>query len=364
VTAIDIRLPHFIEDDAIADAESPFVRNFTLSLQSVICHRGTDLSSGHYVCFIRGTTQVADGDFRSTRRLSTSSQPPQYPVERWFKHDDLALSRVIQVPNIVEALNEEMPYLLFYQVQPTYKPQSSDIEPPAYSESGIDVTVSQSSPVTEQKIEQDYFDGAISPRLSADIERPRRSINLPDDRRDIATLLQEASDKIGPSANLDDRRGSVTFDESLTSERSSIRVPDITSTPATPTEETTGQRLSRAASKFRTGSKSRPTSSSGDSRISATISRLAQRSREQLQQPSAPNGTAMDSSIAMTDGSADPAERLPSGAVTPNKGASKGKRPNKGKESIESSENRNQEKHEKHKVKVSKDMKPNECSIM
>ena len=140
---IDIKLPHFIEEDDRVDAESPLVRNFTLSLQSVICHRGSNLNSGHYVCFIRGAAEAADGDSRSSRRLSTGSQPPDYAIEQWFKHDDLAEPRVTMVPHIEQALKEEMPYLLFYQVQPIYEPsQSLNNEPPAYSP-WLDVHISQ-----------------------------------------------------------------------------------------------------------------------------------------------------------------------------------------------------------------------------
>jgi len=278
-------LPNFIEDDdRTDDSDSPLMRNFTLSLQSVICHRGTDLSSGHYVCFIRGTSQAADGDFHSARRLSTGSLPPEYPIERWFKHDDLAHRRVTRISNIVEALKEEMPYLLFYQVQPVFQASHHlEVEPPAYSDSGIDVKASGSSPSSEDR-PRDYFDGAtLTPRIS--VELPRRSINLPDDRqqilREVAAIITDP-EKSERRVSLEERRGSVTFEQTITSAGSSVRIPDITSTPATPLEETTGQRLSRAASKFRSGSKSRPTSSSGENRISSTFSRLAQRSVERL----------------------------------------------------------------------------------
>lgn len=142
----------------------------------------------------------------------------------------------------------------------------------------------RSSPGSSLQKEPDgYFAGSIphsisSPRLSGETDRPRRSINLPEERRgSVAELLQKAT------APPEDRRGSVTFDEStLNSEVNSIQLPEITSTPASPLEETTAQRLSRAASKFRGGSKSRPTSSSGENRISSTLSRLAQKSKEQL----------------------------------------------------------------------------------
>lgn len=135
---IDIHLPHFIEDDEVADRFSPLVRNFTLSLQSVICHRGNSLTGGHYVSYIRATTQI--GDSASSQRLSTEAQLPEYPVERWLRHDDLNNPRVTKVANIQKELKDEMSYLLFYQVQPVFEPPTQ-IEPPAYSVAGIDVNI-------------------------------------------------------------------------------------------------------------------------------------------------------------------------------------------------------------------------------
>lgn len=263
---LDIRLPHFIEDDMIPE-EGPLMGNFKLSLQSVICHRGNSLHSGHYVSFVRGAATVADGDSTSTRRLSSSSRPPQYPTDRWIRHDDLAQPDRVQYVDIEQALKDEMPYLLFYQVQPTYEiplPQGTDCHPPSY-DSGIDVRVSESSPLRSAKPDHSYFpsirdDSTPTFRLSAEIERPRHSINLPDERR-----------------------GSIAYtDTSVGSTASSFRAPEATSTPATPVEETTVQRISRAASKFAPGSRSRPASSSGENRISSTISRIAMRSKDQL----------------------------------------------------------------------------------
>lgn len=91
-------------------------------------------------------TETADGDSTSSRQLSNSSIPPSYPVDSWIKHDDLNNARVENV-DIEQALKDEMPFLLFYQVQPLHEmppANNYDIEPPAYAQdSGINVQVSE-----------------------------------------------------------------------------------------------------------------------------------------------------------------------------------------------------------------------------
>ncbi|KAH8594807.1 ubiquitin carboxyl-terminal hydrolase-domain-containing protein [Bisporella sp. PMI_857] len=232
---IDIRLPHFPDDDDVSDGPS-LMQKFKLSLVSFICHRGISTEEGHYVSFIRGTKKTSDGDSTSDKRLSSSSLPPVYPVEQWIRHDDLSSPRVCQV-DVEQALKDEMPFLLFYQVQQIYQDLAD--EPPSYEQiSTIDVRIQESSPL-EPKPDEGYFD-----RRSFEAE-PRRSLNMPDDRRSAGYIDSEPENRAS--------------------------VPEVKSTPVTPMEETTAQRLSRAASKFRAGSRSRPTSrpgSSGDNRMS------------------------------------------------------------------------------------------------
>ncbi|TVY45208.1 hypothetical protein LOCC1_G003507 [Lachnellula occidentalis] len=263
---LDIRLPHFIEEDMRPESD-PLMGNFKLSLQSVICHQGESVNSGHYISLVRGTTEAPDGDIRSSRRLSNIDHPPHYSSERWIKFDDLASPRVSYV-DIEQALRDETPYLLFYQVQPTveYSLPPCEVDPPSYVDSGIGLKVYSPS----EGIEESYFDGAAnesvptesathgpghSIRFSSELERPdtsRKSLNI-DERPD-------------------DRRGSTAMTEvSMASTVSSAAF----SSPVTPNEESTAQRMSRAAARFKkTGSKSRPTSASGEGRLSLTLQRL------------------------------------------------------------------------------------------
>lgn len=94
---IEIGLPHFIQDDQISEGSAPF-GNFKLSLQSIVCHRGNSVSSGHYVALVRGTDPTGDSSY-------------------WLRFDDLAADRITLI-DIDKALKEETPYLLFYQITP------------------------------------------------------------------------------------------------------------------------------------------------------------------------------------------------------------------------------------------------------
>lgn len=99
---IEIGLPHFIQDDRMDD-DGPLYGNFKLSLQSVVCHRGNSVDSGHYIALVRSETQQTIG------RHGDSNQ--------WLRFDDLASQRVTHI-DIERALTEETPYLLFYQILP------------------------------------------------------------------------------------------------------------------------------------------------------------------------------------------------------------------------------------------------------
>jgi hypothetical protein len=266
-TAVDIplqiALPHFIRDDKASD-DGPLFGNFNLVLQSVVCHRGTSVHAGHYIAFIRGTAKPRNQDHETQRRNSSDSELPEYAEDRWIKFDDLAPQRVTYV-DIEKALAEEMPYLLFYQVQPIYPDEPYDdpaLRPPSYQDSGIGMTVQEATPVrTTQpdpfppsRANSSYFEGeSVSteepkPRISFsdDAEQARQSLNLPDSSR----------------------RGSLAWTDTSTS--------SIPSGPVTPNEEVPSSRLSRAASRFgrRDKSKSRPSSHVDENRISATLSKL------------------------------------------------------------------------------------------
>lgn len=100
-------MPHFIQDDQLEEPGA-LHGNFKLSLQSVVCHRGNSVDSGHYIALVRGT--APPGTSESDHSISDGSKT-------WMRFDDLAPQR-ITVVDIEKALKEETPYLLFYQIAP------------------------------------------------------------------------------------------------------------------------------------------------------------------------------------------------------------------------------------------------------
>ncbi|KAI9794708.1 MAG: hypothetical protein M1835_006444, partial [Candelina submexicana] len=122
---LEIALPHFIQDDTTEEG-GPLFGNFKLSLQSVVCHRGTSIHSGHYVSLVRGEASNAV-------TLSQAGATSEDQEDHWMLFDDLAKERVSYV-DIKKLLETESPYLLFYQVQPieedSPRPYAADNPPP------------------------------------------------------------------------------------------------------------------------------------------------------------------------------------------------------------------------------------------
>ncbi|KAI9687468.1 MAG: hypothetical protein M1822_002078 [Bathelium mastoideum] len=124
----EIALPHFVSDDRMEE-EGPLFGNFKLSLQSVVCHRGVSVDSGHYISLVRGETIHEHAHVSADRNESADEEND---TTEWLRFDDLLRERV-QVVDIDKALREESPYLLFYQVQPIDEDLARG-DPPSYSE--------------------------------------------------------------------------------------------------------------------------------------------------------------------------------------------------------------------------------------
>lgn len=285
-TFIDIpdslRLPHFmIMDDAKVEEDSTLSTEYKLVLQSVVCHRGDSLHSGHYVSFARVNPKLL-----TDNRRHDNDPPPDYEEAQWVKFDDLALeNRVTYVDDIKDSLKQEMPYLLFYQVVPMVdvtntSTAGSETEPPSYNDSTLNVASITTPGVDSDRLglsrpASGYFDSSgpysagPSIRFSSDLERPPR-LSFGNDEDGL-----QSSGLLSPDTS---RRGSVAFSESA---GTPAVTPENGPSPAvTPSEERTAQRLSRAAAKFaKSSSRSRPTSQAGDNRISITMSRLTFKSK-------------------------------------------------------------------------------------
>lgn len=283
-TFIDIpdslRLPHFmVADDAKVEEHNSLSTEYKLVLQSVVCHRGDSVHSGHYISFARMNPKLL-----TDNRRHDSDPPPDYEDAQWVKFDDLALeNRVSYVDDIKESLKQEMPYLLFYQIVPMVDVTNtsvagSETEPPSYNDSTLNVAsiTTDSERQGLSRPASGYFDSSIlssagpSIRFSSEMDRPPRlSLSIEEDAHRGPTLLS-------PDVS---RRGSVTVSEP-TGGTSAITPENGPSPAVTPSEETTAQRLSRAAAKFaKSGNRSRPSSQVGESRISITMSRLSLKSK-------------------------------------------------------------------------------------
>jgi ubiquitin C-terminal hydrolase len=118
---LEIGLPHFISDERMKE-EGPLFGNFKLVLQSVVCHRGVSVDSGHYIALVRANAHERPG---------TSQSEEDQNSDNWLRFDDLSQTRVMDV-DIKKALREESPYLLFYQVQPIDEELALRGDPPAY----------------------------------------------------------------------------------------------------------------------------------------------------------------------------------------------------------------------------------------
>ncbi|KAL8306365.1 hypothetical protein RB597_003101 [Gaeumannomyces tritici] len=305
-TFIDIpdsmRLPHFmLVNDAKVEESNGLSAEYKLVLQSVVCHRGESLHSGHYVAFSRVAPKLL-----TDNRRHDKDPPPDYEDAQWVMFDDLQVEdRVVYVDDIKESLKDEMPYLLFYQIVPMMDVTAASVdgttstEPPSYNDSTINITATTSgtasySPTTNTDSERPdmsrqtsgYFDGAPlgsstgpSVRFSSELDRPvRLSLDNELETGVLDTNMCATSS----------RRSSVPFSE-VTSILN-VRPPAEAQTPAGPAaaneEPTTAHRLSRAAARFtkkdrgdKEASKekercSRPASQAGEGRMSLTMSRL------------------------------------------------------------------------------------------
>ena len=162
----EIGLPHFIQDDN-ADSDGSLSRNFKLSLQAFVCHRGNSVNSGHYIAIVRGTS----ADAASAGPNSPGNQVIDDPSRYWIRFDDMADERVTLV-DVNKALETESPYLLFYQVLPIDEDASE-----ANLKHANPSSVSSSS-IPELDIEQQFKTESgsgpipIPSRPSADLTRP------------------------------------------------------------------------------------------------------------------------------------------------------------------------------------------------
>lgn len=248
---LEIALPHFVSDDRMAE-EGPLFGNFKLVLQSVICHRGVSVDSGHYISLIRANTH---------ERPDTSHSDEDENSDEWLRFDDLSSPRVKGV-DIKQALREESPYLLFYQVQPIDEVLASRGDPPTYAEAQSGAI---SSIQSRETLLSSPENGATDAESGGEWDRVNPA--------DVPPDWVVSDEPVGRASMSSNRRSSVIFDDLESMSRGRTE-------PPTPSDETKAGFLSASRRGSRTwlgGTKSRPTSQSGEGRLSLTLSRLTGR---------------------------------------------------------------------------------------
>lgn len=278
---LEIGFPHFISDDRVEE-EGPLFGNFKLVLQSVVCHRGNSINSGHYIALVRANQSP------SRMRPGTAHSDDDSNADSWLRFDDLANPRVVEV-DIKKALREESPYLVFFQVQPIDEELAARGDPPSYAEAQSDIPTADPSietftSVTEASDTNTETGGDWEKVSSTDIDTPRSD-------------SANTSELVGRSSISSNYRSSLLVEE-LDGSVHSLRGRTA---PTTPEEQRAGfLTTSRRESKtWLPGSKSRPGSQSGETRLSLTLSRLTGRgSKDKLQ---ITDGTFGDDPVIVID---------------------------------------------------------------
>lgn len=290
---LEIAVPDFVSGDDMEEG-GPLVGNFKLVLQSVVCHRGKSVHSGHYVSLVRGYAPNAGSDH--DRPGSSSSDGMDDP---WMLFDDLARERVSYV-NINKALKDECPYLLFYQVQPIDVDDATMAGPPSYHEATSRANSDAVGEIPEKIALPEYSHSepalveSHSPTSLTNHER-----NASFDAVDWAQSVQPSARNSMDAGNVLDsdtqprfstssnRRSSVVIDD-VPTDRESMRTASVTggaSTATTPLDDNKTSFLglpSRRTSRLSSGprkTKPRPSSEGPEqsNRFSLNMSKLTAR---------------------------------------------------------------------------------------
>lgn len=258
---LEIGLPHFISDERMQD-EGPLFGNFKLVLQSVVCHRGVSVDSGHYVSLVRANKPP------SQKRPTSSHTDKDDEEHSWLRFDDLSNPRIVDI-DIHKALREESPYLLFYQVQPIDEELANRGDPPSYDEAQS-VTLS-AAPSKETLSSETDATATATDTDTGDWEK----INFVEPPSSTVGSITD-SEAPGRASMSSHRRSSIAT-EDLDNNISNTTRGRL---PPTPDEQRASfLSVSRRSSKaWLSGSKSRPSSESGENRLSMTLSRLTGRS--------------------------------------------------------------------------------------
>ena len=214
---VEIGLPDFIQDNHMEGSGSLY-GNFKLSLQSVVCHRGYAVDSGHYISLVRGLAIKSEDD-----------GTPKRDPNQWMRFDDLASPRIKYV-DIDKALKEEMPYLLFYQIMPV------DGDPGHITDSEVAPSLATS----------ERTNSAVgTPVGSSILTQSGTDVRLPPSRTSLD--IPSSKDSRGRSSREERRSSTISFSEP---DRVSARASVANGlTPKTPGQESPVRRTSASLSR-------------------------------------------------------------------------------------------------------------------
>jgi hypothetical protein len=104
------------------------------------------LNAGHYIALAGGGSPINNQKINEERN-SLDGRDGEGANDIWLKFDDIDLAERVRPVNIREALDKEMPYLLFYQIQPI-----DEELPPLYNSGSTDSLIAPSSEVEDSEI--------------------------------------------------------------------------------------------------------------------------------------------------------------------------------------------------------------------
>lgn len=365
-TFIDIpdslRLPHFmLASGPELEEANGLNAEYKLVLQSVVCHRGDSVQSGHYIAFARVAPKLL-----TDNRRHNFDPPPDYEEAQWVRFDDLdTKNRVVFVDDIKRSLKDEMPYLLFYQVVPMVdvacpSTEGTKTEPPSYNEFRTSFEMASSGSL---------YDGDPSGRGSYAGHAQDEMLVTETPARSKPPSIRLSLEADCPPRPIFDKTwagwtsGSTHEDSclpSLVCPESEAVTPAITpganSPVISPNDDLTASRLSRAASRFTLGRQSRSGSQSGEGRLSFSMTRLSGLMKTSKEPMLEPNGL-----IISTSGSTGP-QNLNACSKTPDS-------PLEGDRALAqphgaSSKHKRGKSKDKTKRKLNSSQPERECSIM
>lgn len=297
----EIGLPHFIQDDNM-EADAPIYGNFKLSLQSVVCHRGNSVDSGHYIALVRGTSPNAAPPTSGGSPEQVSTEAPKH----WMRFDDLAMERVTLI-DIETALKTESPYLLFYQILPIDQDAASANLP----------NKAPSSRASDATLDVELFD---FPRrlfgLSVEEANESTTEDAPSARPSVEITAPENTEAQDNTT----RRPSVSFSEAATSIPKTLSTSSMSPRLAPMEEETSKGSFTLSGRATKSNSGSRADSQTGENRIGATFSRFAGRlSRDKFNSDG--EGDGNESAAEVDDGVPDDMKPSPVAYESKEKGS-------------------------------------------